>query len=269
MSRRGRRAGRPGGGPGEPAVQEPAEREETALLIIWGLRVFYRTAGHGVFHCRRCGGDRRYRLRSGRRFGTLFFIPVIPLNKAGEHVQCLTCMTRYHTDALALPTAEQMQAALPAGMRAAASAMLRAGDPGSSPSRRRAIDAITGAGAQHYDDAALDGDLARPPEHIVPALRRLGGQLAIQAREWFLAEVVRIGVADGEVVRVSSRRGSIEVPVRLETSLRPGLAFMSLHFPDQASTNVLTIDATDPKSGTAEFKASAIRVDKLAAQVPV
>jgi len=83
------------------------------------------------------------------------------------------------------------------------------------------------------------------------------------------ADAARLGVSDGEVVRVSSRRGSIEVPVRLEASLRPGLAFMSLHFPDQASTNVLTIDATDPKSGTAEFKASAIRVDKLAAQVSV
>jgi anaerobic selenocysteine-containing dehydrogenase len=81
------------------------------------------------------------------------------------------------------------------------------------------------------------------------------------------ADAARLGVADGEVVRVSSRRGSIDVPVRLESSLRPGLAFMSLHFPDQASTNVLTIDATDPKSGTAEFKASAIRVDKLTAQV--
>jgi len=82
------------------------------------------------------------------------------------------------------------------------------------------------------------------------------------------ADAARLGVADGEVVRASSRRGSIEVPVRLEASLRPGLAFMTLHFPDQASTNVLTIDATDPKSGTAEFKASAIRVDKLAARVP-
>ncbi len=81
------------------------------------------------------------------------------------------------------------------------------------------------------------------------------------------ADAARLGVVDGEVVRVSSRRGSIDVPVRLETSLRPGLAFMSLHFPDQASTNILTIDATDPKSGTAEFKASAIRVDKLTAQV--
>ena len=38
---------------------------------------------------------------------------------------------------------------------------------------------------------------------------------------------------------------------------------MTFHFPDQVDTNQLTIDATDPKSGTAEFKAAAIRVEKL------
>ncbi len=74
----------------------------------------------------------------------------------------------------------------------------------------------------------------------------------------------RLGVDDGECVRVSSRRGSVDVDLRFDSTLRPGLAFMTLHFPDQVSTNVLTIDATDPKSGTAEFKASAIRIDKLA-----
>ena len=74
---------------------------------------------------------------------------------------------------------------------------------------------------------------------------------------------MRYGIGDGERVRASSRRGSVEVEVRIEPSLRPGLAFMTLHFPDQVSTNVLTIDATDPKSGTAEFKASAIRIDKI------
>ncbi len=73
----------------------------------------------------------------------------------------------------------------------------------------------------------------------------------------------RYGVGDGERVRASSRRGSVEVDVGIEPSLRPGLAFMTLHFPDQVATNVLTIDATDPKSGTAEFKASAIRIDKI------
>lgn len=71
------------------------------------------------------------------------------------------------------------------------------------------------------------------------------------------------GVADGERVRVSSRRGSLEVAVRYDSTLRPGLAFMTLHFQDETETNVLTIDATDPKSGTAEFKAAAIRIDKL------
>jgi predicted molibdopterin-dependent oxidoreductase YjgC len=77
------------------------------------------------------------------------------------------------------------------------------------------------------------------------------------------ADGATLGIEDGERVRASSRRGSVEVPVRFEASLRPGLAFMTPHFPDQVATNVLTIDATDPKSGTAEFKASAIRIDKL------
>ena len=79
------------------------------------------------------------------------------------------------------------------------------------------------------------------------------------------ADAQRLGLKDGERVLASSRRGSVEVPIRIEESLRPGLAFLTLHFPDQVATNVLTIDATDPKSGTAEFKASAIRIDKLPA----
>jgi formate dehydrogenase major subunit len=75
----------------------------------------------------------------------------------------------------------------------------------------------------------------------------------------------RYGVGDGERVLVSSRRGKVEAPVRIDPSLRPGLAFLTLHFPEQVDTNALTIDATDPKSGTAEFKASAIRIDRLEA----
>jgi formate dehydrogenase major subunit len=74
----------------------------------------------------------------------------------------------------------------------------------------------------------------------------------------------RYGVEDGERVTVRSRRGCVVAPVRIDSSLRPGLAFMTLHFPDQVSTNQLTIDATDPKSGTAEFKATAIRIEKVA-----
>ena len=77
------------------------------------------------------------------------------------------------------------------------------------------------------------------------------------------ADAAQLGVEDGEPVRVVSRRGCVIAPVRIDAGLKQGLAFMTLHFPDQVATNVLTIDATDPKSGTAEFKAAAIRVEKL------
>ncbi len=78
-------------------------------------------------------------------------------------------------------------------------------------------------------------------------------------------DAAALGLSDGETVRVSSRRGSLEVPARIDPTLRRGLTFMTFHF--DTPTNVLTIDATDPKSGTAEFKASAVRIDKLSAPV--
>jgi predicted molibdopterin-dependent oxidoreductase YjgC len=76
-------------------------------------------------------------------------------------------------------------------------------------------------------------------------------------------DAARLDLEPGEMVQVSSRRGSVEAPVRLDPGLRPGLAFMTFHFPDEIDVNLLTIDATDPKSGTAEFKATAVRVEKL------
>ena len=167
------------------------------MLIIWGLRIVYRTIAQGLFYCRKCGGDRDYRHRAGRRYFTLFFIPVIPLNQTGEHVQCLTCKTRYVTDVLQLPTAAQMQAALPTGVRALICVMLSAGDAANTAARRRAIEMAVGAGAEGYDDAALDADLARPRAAARPAIATLGAQLRPEAREWYLAELVRIAMADG------------------------------------------------------------------------
>ena len=71
------------------------------------------------------------------------------------------------------------------------------------------------------------------------------------------------GMSEGDLVSVTSRRGSIEVPVFFHRSLRRGLAFMSVHDPDEADVNQLTVDAWDPKSGTAEFKATAVRIEPV------
>jgi formate dehydrogenase major subunit len=78
-------------------------------------------------------------------------------------------------------------------------------------------------------------------------------------------DATRMGIADGELVAVISRRGRVEAPARIDTVLRPGIVFMTMHFPDEVATNQLTIDASDPRSGTAEFKACAVRVERVAA----
>ena len=92
--------------------------------------------------------------------------------------------------------------------------------------------------------------------------RRPGGALEISPED-----AKRLDIVDQDLVRVASRRGAIDVPAVLNVNLRPGLVFVTMHFPDDADVNQLTIEAWDPKSGTAEFKATAVSVQKLPATV--
>jgi formate dehydrogenase major subunit len=81
-------------------------------------------------------------------------------------------------------------------------------------------------------------------------------------------DATRLGVANGDMVRIVSRRGSVVAPAHIDRSLRAGIVFMTMHFPDDVATNLLTIDASDPKSGTSEFKACAVRVEFATATMP-
>lgn len=73
----------------------------------------------------------------------------------------------------------------------------------------------------------------------------------------------RYSVVVGEEVRVSTRRGSLMAPVWVDPALRSGLAFMTMVLPEGADINQLTARPSCPIAGTAEFKASAIRIEKL------
>ena len=108
----------------------------------------------------------------------------------------------------------------------------------------------TGRRLDSYNTGVQSGGYSSP--------RRHGESLDLDPED-----AAALGVEDGDRVRVISRRGSVEAPVRLVRGLRPGLAFMTPHFPDDVDVNSLTIDVWDPKSGTAEFKATAVRVEKV------
>ena len=79
------------------------------------------------------------------------------------------------------------------------------------------------------------------------------------------ADAAALDIAAGDRVRVYSPRGSVEMTARLVSNLPSGLAFTTLHHPELIDVNVLTNPAWDPKSGTAEFKAAAVRVERVTA----
>ena len=76
-------------------------------------------------------------------------------------------------------------------------------------------------------------------------------------------DAASMGVVDGDFVRVSSRRGSIELSARLSHRDTPGTCFIPFHF-REAAANVLTIDEIDPDGKIPEFKFCAVKVEPAA-----
>jgi hypothetical protein len=145
-------------------------------------------------------------------------VPVASLGRTGEHLRCTVCRTCYRVELLAVPTMAQMLIALEAGTTAAVLEMLKAGAAGLA-ARRCGIEMIRAAGALDVHDGWLMAALSEPgaadpgaaepntadvPQDadgpavaLRPAIEALAIQLDIYAREWFLAKVVQVGLADG------------------------------------------------------------------------
>ncbi|MFO0926998.1 MAG: nitrate reductase [Gemmataceae bacterium] len=77
----------------------------------------------------------------------------------------------------------------------------------------------------------------------------------------------RLGVADGDLVQISSRRGTIQLPARRTDTVAVGQVFLPFHWGDQYApgnaVNYLTLSATDPVSKQPELKFCAVAVEKV------
>lgn len=76
-------------------------------------------------------------------------------------------------------------------------------------------------------------------------------------------DAARLGISDGERVRLCSARGSAETLVRIQPDIPEGLTFTTFHFPELVDINRLTNPEWDLRSGTAEFKAAAVRIEPV------
>ena len=83
-----------------------------------------------------------------------------------------------------------------------------------------------------------------------------------EALEINVKDAERLGIADGDLIRVSSRRGRVEARAKLTEGVAPGVVSMTFHFAE-APTNMVTNPALDPNSKIAELKVCAVRLEKV------
>jgi len=96
-------------------------------------------------------------------------------------------------------------------------------------------------------------------------MTRRSPTLVIQAPEGYVEvnpkDAKKLGVNDGENIKVKSRRGEIVIKTKVTDKVQPGIVFIPFHYAETAA-NKLTIAALDPKAKIPEFKVCAVRLEK-------
>ena len=113
---------------------------------------------------------------------------------------------------------------------------------------------MTGRILYHYNTRAMTGK--------TPGLMEKEGHSFIEMNT---EDAVRLGIENGEKVRVTSRRGTLITTVRVGDKVSPKETWMPFHFPD-GNANILTNAALDKYARIPEYKVCAVKVEKLPAE---
>jgi formate dehydrogenase major subunit len=123
------------------------------------------------------------------------------------------------------------------------------GEPGELPDEEYPLTLTTGRVLYHFHTGTLTRRVEGIMSHVGESFVEVHPETAAQ-----------LGVADGEDVRLESRRGSIAVTAQVTDRPDRGVVFMPMHFADGA-VNELTQETFDPISGIPEFKVSSVRLE--------
>ncbi len=70
------------------------------MIVVWGTRVTNKVISSGQFHCPRCMQQCAYKLRRPKKWGSIFWIPIVPLQEFAPYVECAACNATYPVEAL-------------------------------------------------------------------------------------------------------------------------------------------------------------------------
>jgi len=125
--------------------------------------------------------------------------------------------------------------------------------PAEEPDADYPLFLTTGRSFVHYHSGTMT--------RVSPTLHR---ELETGYLEISPADAKDLHIKDGERVKVSSRRGEIQIKAKVSRKVDRGTVFIPFHFAE-AAANVLTNPAYDPVAKIPEYKACAVKVEKLAA----
>ena len=125
------------------------------------------------------------------------------------------------------------------------------GEPGELPSETYPLTLSTGRVLYHFHTGTLTRRVEEITDHVPESFVEIHPETA-----------ERLGVGDGETVRVESERGHIEVKAQITDRPGKGVVFVPMHFADGA-VNTLTGERYDPTSGIPEYKVASVRIEPI------
>jgi tellurite resistance protein len=192
-------------------------------LIIFGTRGVTSDHAHGEFFCPRCTARQGYVHKRCRRFFTLYFIPLIPLNLVGEYIECQRCAGTYTLEVLQLDPeadAKRHQAEFHKAIRRVL-VLISLADGRVDESELAAIGRVLGRFAgREVPRAEIEAELVEARASngdVVAYCSGMKGYLNDNGRELVVRSAILVAVADGHfddrerelVARIAS---ALEVP---------------------------------------------------------
>ena len=125
-------------------------------------------------------------------------------------------------------------------------------DPAELPDQDYPFFLTTGRMFAHFHT----GTMTRVSKHL--DIEQKTGYLEINPQD-----AAKVGVSENEILIITSRRGEMEVPVRITQNVPPGTLFLPIHFGENPPNVLTDANAVDPIAKIPEFKVSVVRIKRL------
>ena len=190
------------------------------MFIIFGTRGVTYSSGSGTFYCPSCARSNPYQHKRVRRFFTLFFIPIIPLNLLGEYIECQSCRGTFKLQVLNYDpqvSSQRFEAEFHRAIRRVMIHMMIA----DGEIQENEIDMIRGIYSRVAKSEVSRDDLMSEADNVKREalgfhsdLRQLSGSLNSIGKELVVKAALSVAAADGQF-QDEERKLIVDIATRL------------------------------------------------------